>query len=265
MNSDILTRLFIVKDQKLIEVTIDDRPKKETSKVKASASPGKNINEPLIDKNAQIRVEERNLVGFELTETKIIAWSQSQLFYCELPEGPISALNLMEAKKFQLKAHDDEEEAHNQKLHAVEVKIVSVSSRNPTSNPNDDKTQETTDKPPDIINVKVQTPKDTCIVLQYDLNNQREINSIETSANAEFLYDKFDEAYVYSAYGLAKMSNSEMLFEYHVRNINSNASLKTVPGYSWGRRLIPSICGSFLLLDNKIVLPYSLVSKVLYE
>jgi len=88
MNSDILTRLFIVKDQKLIEVTIDDRPKKETSKVKASTSPGKNINEPLIDKNVQIRVEERNLVGFELTETKIIAWSQSQLFYCELPEGP---------------------------------------------------------------------------------------------------------------------------------------------------------------------------------
>lgn len=77
MNSDILTRLFIVKDQKLIEVTIDDRPKKETSKVKASASPVKNINEPLIDKNVQIRVEERNLVGFELTETKIIAWSQS--------------------------------------------------------------------------------------------------------------------------------------------------------------------------------------------
>ena len=102
-------------------------------------------------------------------------------------------------------------------------------------------------------------------MLQYDLNNETQINSFTTSSNAEFLYDSYDEAYVFDSSGLIKMSNSEMLNEYHTKNTYRDLKKKTVPGYSWGRRLVPSICGVFFLLDNKIVLPYSLLCKVQYK
>ena len=95
------------------------------------------------------------------------------------------------------------------------------------------------------------------------MNNKKQKNEISTSSNAELMYDAFDEAYVFSSEGLVKMENGEILNEYHVKNTTLELS-KTVPGYTWGRRLIPSICGSFLLLDNKILLPYSLICKVLY-
>jgi len=91
----------------------------------------KNLNEPLIkndyseDKknvNVKKRKETFDLIGFELTETKIIVWSSNKIFYCNLVEAKQTEKLVLKSAPFALNTHGDEAENESEgKLHFIET------------------------------------------------------------------------------------------------------------------------------------------------
>lgn len=83
------------------------------------------------------------------------------------------------------------------------------------------------------------------------------------TSSAEFFYDSFDDCYVFDVNGIFKLDSGEMYNEYKlVKNAQEDRLMRVNPGMTWGQRMVFSGVGAYLLIDNKVVLPYSQISYV---
>lgn len=200
-------------------------------------------------------------MGFELSDTKIIIWNEGQIFYANLTERASNGKLVLTKSTFKLNAHDETaqtEEAAS--MHQFESSILQVSSRKEVV---EDPTAATVCA--DILNIKIKVCDDEVIMLCFDLANNKQISSLNGTSSAEFFYDSFDDCYVFDVDGVAKLETGEMFNEYHlVKNAQEDPLTKVNPGMTWGQRMVLSSMGTAMLVDNKVVLPYSQISYIQY-
>lgn len=54
-----------------------------------------------------------------------------------------------------------------------------------------------------------------------------------------------------------------MFNEYHLeKDVYEDRLLRVNPGMTWGQRMVPSGTGTAMLVGNKVVLPYSMISYI---
>lgn len=155
-------------------------------------------------------------------------------------------------------------ENHNSELHDFETKIERVICRKEITkeaqtNGNQNEIVE------DRICIKVQTGGNEAMVSLFDLENERELNCLCCTKNAEFLFDTDNFCYVFDKDGIKKLSNGESFLEYHVENKETSSIKKFVPDISWGCRMVPSTNGILLLVNDKVVLPYNALSCIYHS
>jgi hypothetical protein len=99
-------------------------------------------------------------------------------------------------------------------MHQFESAILEVSSRKEVVE--QDPSSGITGKAADIVNIKIKVCDDEVIMLSFDLENSKQISSLNGTSSAEFFYDSFDDCYVFDVDGIAKLDSGEMFNEYHL-------------------------------------------------
>lgn len=196
-------------------------------------------------------------VGYELSDSKIIIWNEGQIFYANLTERGTNGKLVLQTSTFKLNAHEESGQVKESAgMHQFESSILEVSSRKEVLE--QDPVLGGVGKPADIVNIRIKVCDDEVIMLSYDLENNKQISSLNGTSNAEFFYDSFDDCYVYDVDGIAKLDSGEMYNEYHLeKDAQEDRLLRVNPGMTWGQRMVFSGTGTTLLIDNKVILPYS--------